>query len=145
MVLFVKFLLHQHLGSLSYKSQNSNNFSKLVDWVKSYEPPKCSTVIGVNWDQEMGRSTTDLKFRVYSSLFRSLWIIPPSLCKMLRNRAKSIFLFQVEAAREHFEGLDIPWIKTPHTKQCYYKPQNGERSCSEDFSKMNGMLDGLSL
>jgi lipocalin len=51
----------------------------------------------------------------------------------------------VEAAREHFEGLDIPWIKTPHTKQCYYKPQNGERSCSEDFSKMNGMLDGLSL
>jgi hypothetical protein len=33
---------------------------------------KCTTVIVVNWD-EIGRSMTDRKFHVQSSLFRSLW------------------------------------------------------------------------
>jgi hypothetical protein len=46
-------------------------FSKFVDWVKSYEPLKCSTVIGEKWN-EIGRSMTDQKFSVRSSLFQSL-------------------------------------------------------------------------
>jgi hypothetical protein len=48
-------------------------FSKLVVWVISYVPGKCTTVIVVNWN-EMGRSMTDRRFRVQSSLFRSLWL-----------------------------------------------------------------------
>jgi hypothetical protein len=47
----------------------------LVVWVISYVPGKCTTVIVVNW-AEIGRSMTDRKFRVQSSLFRSLCIIP---------------------------------------------------------------------
>jgi hypothetical protein len=42
-------------------------------------PGKCNRVIVVNW-AEIGRSMTDRKFRVQSSLFRSLWTsIRPSL------------------------------------------------------------------
>jgi hypothetical protein len=58
-----------------------------------------------------------------------------------------IFSFQVEAAREHFtdNGLDIPWIKTPHTNQCFYKPKSG-KSCSEDITKLyEGTEDGLRI
>jgi hypothetical protein len=39
--------------------------SKLVVWVRSYVPGKCTTVIVVNW-AEIGRSMTDRKFRVQS-------------------------------------------------------------------------------
>jgi hypothetical protein len=56
-------------------------FSKLVVWVISYVPWKYTTVIVVNW-AEIGRSMTDRKFRVQSSLFRSLW---PNLL-LLRQR-----------------------------------------------------------
>jgi hypothetical protein len=59
--------------SISLKSKQQT-FSKLVDWVKSYEPPKCSTVIEVSW-HKIGRSMTDRKFIVQSSLFRCLCIV----------------------------------------------------------------------
>jgi hypothetical protein len=48
-------------------------FSKLFVWVISYVPGKSTTVIVVNW-AKIGRSMKDRKFRVQSSLFRSLWI-----------------------------------------------------------------------
>jgi hypothetical protein len=54
------------LNSIQYR------FSKLVVWVKRYVPRKCTTVIVVNW-AKMGRSMKDRKFRVQSSLLRSLW------------------------------------------------------------------------
>jgi hypothetical protein len=38
-------------------------FSKLVVWVISYVPGKCTTVIVVNW-AEIGHSMTDRKFLV---------------------------------------------------------------------------------
>jgi hypothetical protein len=41
----------------------------------SYVPEKCTAVIVVNW-AEIGRSMTDRKFRVQSSLFRSLCPLP---------------------------------------------------------------------
>jgi hypothetical protein len=56
-------------------NSKSLRFSKLVDWVISYVPGKCSTVIVVN-RAKIGRSMTDRKFRVQSSLFRSLCTEP---------------------------------------------------------------------
>jgi hypothetical protein len=59
----------------------------LVVWVISYLPEKCTTVIVVNW-AEIGRSMTDRKFRVQSSLFRTLcldWIITQTSIKITSN------------------------------------------------------------
>ena len=53
------------VGDLIALNSKPYRFSKLVDWVKSYVPGKCSTVITllhvVNWD-EIGRSMKDRKF-----------------------------------------------------------------------------------
>jgi hypothetical protein len=59
------------VGGLIALSSKPQRFSKLVVWVISYLPGKCTTVIVVNW-AEIGRSMTDRKFRVQSSFFRSL-------------------------------------------------------------------------
>jgi hypothetical protein len=53
----------------------------LVVGVLSYVPGKCTTVIVVNW-AKIGRSRKDRKFRVQSSLFRSLWIERERLLKV---------------------------------------------------------------
>jgi hypothetical protein len=62
------------VGVLIALNSKTAIFSKLVDRVLSYVPGKCTTVIVVNWD-EIGRSMKDQKFRVQSSLFRSLCLI----------------------------------------------------------------------
>jgi hypothetical protein len=65
------------VGVLIALNSKPLRFSKLVVRVLSYVPGKCTTVIVVNW-AKIGRSMKDRKFRVQSSLFRSLW---PNLCK----------------------------------------------------------------
>jgi hypothetical protein len=59
------------VGVLIALNSKPQRFSKLVVGVLSYVPGKCTTVIVVNW-AKIGRSMKDRKFRVQSSLFRSL-------------------------------------------------------------------------
>ena len=59
------------VGVLIALNSKPQRFSKLVVRVFSYVPGKCTTVIVVNW-AKIGRSMKDRKFRVQSSLFRSL-------------------------------------------------------------------------
>jgi hypothetical protein len=62
------------VGVLNALNSKPQRFSKLVVRVLIYVPGMCNTVIVVNW-AEIGRSMKDRKFRVLSSLFRSLWVI----------------------------------------------------------------------
>jgi hypothetical protein len=59
------------VGVLIVLNSKPSRFSKLVVRVLSYVPGKCTTLIVVNW-AKIGRSMKDRKFRVQSSLFRSL-------------------------------------------------------------------------
>jgi hypothetical protein len=60
-------------------------------------PGKCTTVIVVNW-AEIGRSMTDRKFRVQSSLFRSL-------CRSQRARKKKLALPRELAVSQFAENF----------------------------------------
>jgi hypothetical protein len=72
-----KVYLSPKVGVLIAVNSKPLRFSKLVVWVLSYVPGKCTTVIVVNWAQ-IGRSMKDRKFCVQSSLFRSLCLIQRS-------------------------------------------------------------------
>jgi hypothetical protein len=72
-------------GVLIALNSKPQRFSKLVVRVLRYVPGKCTKVIVVNW-AKMGRSMKDRKFRVQSSLFRSL-------CTSIRPR---IWVFWAE-------------------------------------------------
>jgi hypothetical protein len=67
------------VGVLIALNSKPYRFSKLVVMVLSYVPGKCTTVIVVHW-AKIGRSMNDRKFRVHSSLFRSLWLRSHFIC-----------------------------------------------------------------
>jgi hypothetical protein len=58
--------------------------------VLSYVLGKCTTVVVVNW-AEIGRSMKDWKFRVQSSLFRSICILSPLLWNFVIDTFLEIF------------------------------------------------------
>jgi hypothetical protein len=62
----------------------------LVGRVLIYVPGQCTTVIVVNWT-EIGRSMKDRKFRVQSSLFRSLC---PKYLRPVNDHTKPLLLLK---------------------------------------------------
>jgi hypothetical protein len=72
----------------------------------SYVPWKCTTVILVNW-AEKGRSMTDRKFRVQSSLFLSLWTAQCYLNKMEIQH-------KIKCQRRRRNG---PFLKEEHERE----------------------------
>jgi hypothetical protein len=68
MMLLRRFIFLLKVGVLIALSSKRKRFLKLVDWVKCYEPGKCTTVIVVNL-AKICRSMKGRKFRVQSSLF----------------------------------------------------------------------------